>query len=243
MRSRPAIQRPESSRAFTDQALGRLRARGFGPAAWAGFLAECSWRSLDQVLAHPRAAVELVGAGAGLAATGHRRAALLTSVMGLTHLGLLGEGDRPLGWANRLTLLRANLPALLPNSPAAAPIALATDYLDGRVARRVGVTAFGGFADALADLVFWNWFLVAHESSRSLRGLLAAVWVLPAAAITVGYFRLGQAVDYPRPLWFRRASVACQLLIAMRALNFPQAASAARLGHGQIQPSTTSGAS
>jgi len=243
MRSRASIQRPESSRAFTDQVLEDLRARRWTPTAWARFLDQCSLRSLDQMLTHPTAALEVAALGLGLVATGHRRAALFTSVMALTHLGLLGEGDRSLGWANRLTLLRANLPALLPGSSGAAAIALGTDFLDGRVARRDGVTAFGGFADPLADLIFWSWFVITHEPSRRLRWAAAGLWVLPAGVITAGYFRRGGVVDYPRPLWFRRVSVGFQLLIGMRAFGFALAGGKPRGADLTIQPAITSGAS
>src|SRR6202008_997805 len=57
--------------------------------------------------------------------------------MAATHLCLPGAGPRRLGWANRLTLLRANLPALAPEAPAwIGAVALATDLVDGGVAPR-----------------------------------------------------------------------------------------------------------
>ncbi len=222
MSQRPPIVRPESSRAFTDQLLLELAQSRWSAGGWARFLGRSLVRSGEQAVRHPRASLELGGLAVGLGLAGHRRAALLTWLMGITHLGLLGEQDLFLGWANRLSLLRANLPALLPHSRLAAPLALATDYLDGQIARRSRVTAFGAYADGLADSVFWSWFLFHHEPSRWLRALALGLWTLPAAVITVAYFKRGRTLDYPRPQWFRQLSVGCQLLVAARALRRPQ---------------------
>jgi hypothetical protein len=217
MSQRPAIVRPQSSRAFTDSALAELARGGWSPGAWLRFLFACGRRSGEQAILHPRASLELGLLGAGLGLTGHRLAALLTWSMGVTHLGLLGEDDSFLGWPNRISLLRANLPALMPSSRAAAPLALASDYLDGQIARRGRETAFGAYADGLADIVFWSWFLWKNEPARWLRAVAVALWTLPATAITVAYFKQGRTLDYPRPRWFRQLSVGCQLLVAARA--------------------------
>jgi hypothetical protein len=225
MRQRPPIRRPDSSRAFVDQALTELAVNRFSPTGWARFLWRSSVRSVEQALAHPRASLEMTLMGLGLAALGHRRAAALTWSMGITHLGLLGEDDIFLGWPNRLSLLRANMPALVAaDAPLLAPMALATDFLDGRLARRGRETAFGAYADSLADLSFWSWFVAKNESSARLRAVALGLWVTPATLIAFAYFKGGRSLDYPRPRAFRLLSVGCQLLVGTRALNRGRAA-------------------
>ena len=219
LQQRPPIHRPLSSRSFVDQALSELVQSRWSAGGWARFLWRSSVRSAEQAAAHPRAFSELTLLGVLLACAGHRRAALLTWVMGITHLGLLGEQDRFLGWPNRLSLLRANLPALLPERfPLQAPVALATDFFDGFLARRGSETAFGAYADGLADITFWTWFVSKREPSLSLRAVALGLWGLPAAVITFAYFKGGRSLDYPRPAAFRYLSVGCQLLVAARAL-------------------------
>ena len=219
LQQRPRIHRPLSSRAFVDQALSELVHSRWSAGGWARFLWRSSVRSAEQAAAHPRASSELTFLGVLLAFAGHRRAALLTWLMGITHLGLLGEQDRFLGWPNRLSLLRANLPALLPDrSRLQAPVALATDFVDGFLARRGSETAFGAYADGLADITFWTWFVSKREPSLSLRAVALALWGLPPAVITFAYFKGGRSLDYPRPAAFRYLSVGCQLLVAARAL-------------------------
>jgi phosphatidylglycerophosphate synthase len=140
--------------------------------------------------------------------------------MATTHLGLLGSGQDRLGWPNRLSLLRANLPALnRPPAPATAVLALATDWADGWLARHGGETDFGGYADPLADIVFWVWYLHHHEPSRILRVLGTALWLAPAVAVTAAYFIRGRTIDVPRPMAGRNLSVGLQVLVAARALH------------------------
>ena len=158
--------------------------------------------------------------------------------MAVTHLGLLGDAPRCLGWPNRLTLVRANLPALAPEAPAwTGVVALATDLLDGVVARRSGdATAFGGYADALADIAFWSWFALRREDDAALRALCVGVWAAPAVAVTAAYVALGRAVDYPRPAALRTLSVALQAVVTARALS--RAGSARRRPRGPRARST-----
>jgi CDP-alcohol phosphatidyltransferase len=75
-----------------------------------------------------------------------------SALLAVTHLGLLGEGNRSLGIANGLSLVRANLPP----RRWAAPVALVSDFVDGAFARGLKPTAFGSYADPLADLSFWG---------------------------------------------------------------------------------------
>lgn len=117
-----------------------------------------------------------------------------------------------------VTLLRANLPALGGSARWLPVLALATDLLDGRLARRLGVqTAFGTYADSLADAAFWLWFALRHEPSRALRIAALAAWAAPVVVITVASVVGGRLLDAPRPVLLRPAA-ALQALIGARAL-------------------------
>lgn len=218
---RGPITRTGASREASDRLLAELTGSRYSAAGWARFLWRSSQRSWEQALAHRRAALEVTAASVGLGATGHRWAGTLTWCLAITHLGMLGEGGEPLGWPNRLTLLRANLPALAGRTPApAALLALGSDFLDGRLARGLGeTTGFGAFADGLADAAFWSWFLIRFEPSAVVRALALAIWAGPPVAITAAYFKAGRTIDFPRFEAFRQLSVGCQLLVAARAIR------------------------
>lgn len=218
---RGPMPRSETSRAASDRLLAELASSHYSPAGWVRFLGHSFQRSREQVAVHRRAALEVTAASTVLAAGGHRVAASLTWCLAMTHLGLLGEGDLPLGWPNRLTLLRANLPAVAARNPALGALAaLGTDFLDGRLARRGNrSTGFGAFADGLADSIFWSWFLMRFEPSAAFRALGLALWAGPPAAIIAAYLKEGRTVDFPRPQAFRVLSVGCQLLIGSRAIR------------------------
>src|SRR5262249_56723305 len=85
--------------------------------------------------------------------------------LAMTHLGLLGARAGSIGPANALTMLRANLPARR-WGPA---LAVATDVADGWLARRTAPTAFGAYADPLADLTVWTRPVSAPAPSFPLR--------------------------------------------------------------------------
>ncbi len=131
----------------------------------------------------------------------------------ITHLGLLGPRRRSIGPANALSLLRANLPA----GRWSPVLAIASDVADGWLARRTTPTAFGAYADGLADVVFWTRQAWAREPSGLLRAAAAAAWLLPLPAIGAAYFLSGRTVDYPRPVLVRRLSAGVQALLAARA--------------------------
>jgi CDP-alcohol phosphatidyltransferase len=228
--TRPPIAPPVEARRFVDSALADLRASGWSVGGWGRFLAGSLVRSWDDAR-RQRCALAEISAGHLVVAARRPGPWVLGSwAMAVTHLGLLGDTPRCLGWANRFTLLRANLPALAPDAPAWTGLAaLATDLLDGGIARRtVDTTAFGGYADALADVAFWTWYAVRHEEHAPLRALCIAVWVSPASALTVAYLALGRAVDYPRPSALRDVSVALQIVLTLRALS--------RAGSGRSRP-------
>ncbi len=136
--------------------------------------------------------------------------------MASTHLGLL-EHRRSLGWANALTLTRANLPALT-DSLWLPVLAVATDIVDGRLARRLGTeSAFGASADALIDTALWTWYAFTHEPSRTVRVATLLAWAAPVLAVTTASFRRGAMVDAPRPHLLRPAAT-MQVVLAGRAL-------------------------
>lgn len=135
--------------------------------------------------------------------------------LAMTHLGLLGPQRRSIGLPNLLSLLRANLPT----TRWAPLVAVGSDRADGWLASLTTPTAFGAYADPLADAVFWTRHASTQELSRVLRAVVAAAWVLPLAAIVTGYFAASRAIDYPRPLLVRHLSAGLQCLLAARALT------------------------
>jgi hypothetical protein len=78
-------------------------------------------------------------------------------------------------------------------------------------------TAFGAYADSLADVAFWTWFVLRHEPSRGVRITALAVWAAPVVIVTTASIGRGQMVDAPRPAVLRPAA-AMQALLAARAL-------------------------
>ena len=202
-----------------DAVLGELAARRFGLVAWARFFGCSLVRSVHQVRSRPAAATEVTAIHwLAWRAPGGRRWAFASWFLCITHLGLLGERSA-LGWPNRLTLLRALLPALGPDSRWTSLVALATDFADGHVARRGNETAFGAFADPIADGAFWSWFALRWEPNRWLRWAPIAVFGLSAAGISAAYFARGRAIDYPRPIAIRYASAGAQILLTLRVLR------------------------
>lgn len=221
MPTRPPIAPPADARRFVDSTLADLRASRWSAGGWGRFLATSLHRSWEDARHHRCSLLEVSAVQLAVAARRPGPWAAGSWAMAVTHLGLLGDAPRCLGWPNRLTLVRANLPALAPEAPAwTGVVALATDLLDGVVARRTGdATAFGGYADALADIAFWSWFALRREDDAALRALCVGVWAAPAVAVTAAYIALGRAVDYPRPAALRTLSVALQLVLTVRALT------------------------
>jgi len=173
------------------------------------------------VAAHRRAFLEVTLLHFALTRGRPRRWSLVAWLLAVTHLGLLGDQKRGVLVANHLSLLRANLPSLSASAaPWTAGAALLTDVLDGRLARaRKEETAFGAYADPLADIVFWNWYVFRNESNPWIRAATIIAWPLPAAVITAAYFVRGRSLDYPRPAAARLLSGAFQCWIAVRGLN------------------------
>ncbi len=210
------------SREATDSLLGGLHAQGWRPPAWLGFLVDASRRSLHQAGAHPVALAETTALHLVIASlAGRRNSPWVASswVLTASHLGLLEE-RRSLGLPNLLTLARANLPVLAGRVGPWAPIlALASDFLDGRLARgTASQTIFGKHADFLADTAFWTWYVMRYEPSGRVQALTFAAWLLPAVGVTAASFASGRMIDVPRFRWLRPCAAA-EVLIGARALQ------------------------
>jgi len=214
--NRDAIERSGESRQFVDDLLGELASRRFVPSAWGDFIARSLLRAVEQARKRPTAAAEVTAIHLLAAATGSRRWTLVSWSLCITHLGLLGE-RRALGWPNRLTLLRALLPALAPASRWTSMVALATDLGDGRVARRGEESAFGAYADPIADGAFWSWYALRWEPNRWLRWVPVTLFASSIAGISLAYFASGRTINYPRPKAVRYASAAAQVLLTFRS--------------------------
>lgn len=208
-----------TSRAATNELLGVLREGQWRPRAWGRFLVRTTQRSVRQAKLHPRALAEVtvLHAAFALMAARRRNAWTLTSwALAATHLGML-EQHRSIGWANAITLTRANLPAFADHRWTAV-LAVGTDFADGRLARKLGTDSpFGAAADSLADAAFWAWFAHRHEPARYLRTAALFVWVVPVITVTTASLRSGRMVDAPRPTVVRPAA-ALQAVLAARAL-------------------------
>ena len=207
------------SRAATEALLSGLRAQGFGPRALGRFVYDATRRSILEARERPVAVAEAtaIHLAIGALAHPHGRAWLATSwLMTVTHLGML-EQRRTLGLPNLLTVARAALPAAA-HRLGAAVLALATDFVDGKLARRTGtVTRFGTQGDYLADAALWTWFTLRYESSRAWQVATFAAWVIPVGALTVASFARGGMVDLPRSRWIRPAAV-MEVLIGARVV-------------------------
>ena len=215
---RDAIARPAESRQFVDDVLGELSSRRFRPSAWATFVGRSLVRAVAQLRIRSAAATEVTTIHVLAFAAGSRWWALGSWFLCITHLGLLGERST-LGWPNRLTVLRALLPSLLPASRWTCLIAIATDFADGHLARRGEESAFGAYADPIADGAFWSCYALRWETSRWLRWVPVTLLALSVAGISAAYFTRGRSIDYPRPMSVRYASAAAQILLALRSLR------------------------
>lgn len=210
-----------SSRAATNDLLRDLAAGRWRPAAWAQFLGAAAGRSVDQARLHPRALAEvsaLHGLLLAVAPPSGRRWVSTSWLLASTHLGLL-EDRSHLGPADLLTLARGSLPAVVSaRHPWLAGLAMATDFVDGRLARHTGTTTpFGAYADVFADASFWIWFTTDRADGRGVRGAAVLTWLLPVGAVTALSIGRGRMVDAPRPRWIRPAAT-LQVLITGRAL-------------------------
>jgi hypothetical protein len=209
------------SRAFTNATLAELRASRWKPQGWIRFAVRVGARSGEQIRTHPRAAVELTALHVAFLAASRRRGHrwVATSwLTAITHLGLLGE-RRSIGWPNAITVTRANLPVVGGVLGCwLGLVAAASDKLDGMLARRVGPTMFGSYADSLADAAFWTWFGFRVDPSSATQAAGLAAWAVPVAGVAVTSFAKGEMIDGPRPALLRPAA-ALQVVLALRAIK------------------------
>jgi phosphatidylglycerophosphate synthase len=219
---RDAIARSAESRRFVDEILVELSSRRFRPSAWATFFGRSLVRSLADLRIRRAAAAEVTVFHVLAAAAGGRWWAFASWFLCITHLGLLGERST-LGWPNRITLLRALLPSLAPASRWTSLVAMATDFADGRLARGEERTAFGAYADPIADGAFWSWYAWRWEPNRWLRWVPITLFAASVAGISAAYFARGRSIDYPRLMAVRYASAAGQILLTIRSLPFGSA--------------------
>ncbi len=198
--------------------LAELLARRFTPRAVAGFLLHSQRRASEVRAAQPALGRQAwswmaVGAAAwaGLAAGGaepfRRRARsglawwAACAVMLDWHLGMVETEDgraRALSVADALTLARAWLVPVAADSP--TPIvcaaAAATDFLDGRFARREESTRIGRDLEGLVDTCF---------AAAALRAAQRREWV-GRTAVRAELTRLGAGFAYALWIYFGRAS-------------------------------------
>ena len=237
----PSAESP--SRAVTDRLLSDLRRDGLRPGGWARFLTNASVQSCRDAAERPHALLQVTALHAGFAAGRVERGRAGLAWIGFSwaltvaHLGLL-EGRGGVGVADLLTLTRANLPAVAPRARAAvAAAAVATDVVDGPLARWSGTTTpFGRDADSLADAVFWTWYASRHEPSRLVRFLIWTAWGMPVVAVTGLSIARGRMVEPPRPRCLRPAATLQAVLLA-RALR-RRAQRPARGGRGDVDERT-----
>jgi phosphatidylglycerophosphate synthase len=117
-------------------------------------------------------------------------------------------------------VLRGLLPALFPDSRWTSLVALTTDLTDGFLAARRGEeSAFGAFADPIADGAFWSWYALRWERDRRLRWAPLTLFTVAVGAISFAYFVHARTIDYPRPMPVRYASGAAQVALALRILR------------------------
>jgi phosphatidylglycerophosphate synthase len=183
--------------------LDRLRAEGFTAGAWQRFLGDAFRRSRVIRARRP----ELVRqsrrwGGAGLAAAlpfGARASAewALWWAMVDWHLGMVetAEGHaRPLAAADALTLARLWAAPVVRRHPEPwlVGLGMATDLLDGALARRAGPTRLGRDFDSTADTVFLDSALRGavdrHGLDPRLLALERARLVVGTAVTLVSYF-------------------------------------------------------
>lgn len=213
---------PGSGRAATERLLSGLRADMLTPRGWSSFLGAATQRSVEQARIRPTAVLELSALHVLFAVGSSARGRLWVAISWLLtvgHLGLLEE-RRTLGWANLITVTRANLPAYGTRLGTWIPVlAVVSDVADGALARHTATTSpFGRHADFLADTAVWTWFTLHHEPSPIARSLTLACWALPVVAVAGASTARGSMVDVKRSRWWRPCATV-QAVICVRALT------------------------
>ncbi len=248
----PSVQqavRTQAVEEWTSAALARLSADRTNPLAWAAFLRDSFGRWLEDGRQMPalRRSLRiwlLVCSGTTLLAhalaSGRRPDkaslawALATSLMADWHLGMIPSPTDPsptrLGLPNRLTLLRAFLPAALMGRikgrkaqrlrTAVALSALISDFVDGYVAKRTNArTHFGSVADPLADAAVWITLATTGPRSRYRRRIAWLTSTRHGAPVLLGLlvtFSRGRTYDWRSNKLGRWSSALLAILLALR---------------------------
>lgn len=217
---RPPLERGPETETFTAAALSHLAAEHYTLNAWWRFWKRSWTRSIEAAGARPRAAIETHLLHAVLLAVTADPRVAISWAMTWTHLGLIPEA-RGLGLPNAISVVRANLPLLAPRKPRLAAVAaLTSDFADGIIARRKrGETAFGAYADGLADALFWTWYASRFEPYRRLRQLAIVFWLSPPFVITAVAFMDGRLPAVPRPRVVHVVSALLQLVLTARVFG------------------------
>jgi phosphatidylglycerophosphate synthase len=267
---------------WAESELELLRAGRLRPRAWARFLV-ASWRRAAATrqarpeLARQARGWAISGLVAGLTAR-HVAVArglpaptrrswslwwLATTAMLDWHLGMLegpdGQPREHLEAADAITLARVGLVPFLAASrdgrqfTALVVTAGASDYLDGRLARRAGATRLGRDLDRAADVAVK--VAAAHAARRAdwlspaAATLVAAAPIVATATVATSYFATGHAPATDAPLAARpiapvlvgglalapSARSAANVLVMTASLATLASAHPARLDLGQVR--------
>ena len=153
----------------------------------------------------------------------------LTWLMLDWHIGMIETEDgapRNLGAADACTLLRVWLvpPAAAAPRPWICALALASDGLDGALARRTGPTRLGRDLEGLADVAF---------AIAALRGAVRQGW-LGRGAARAELARIAVGIGYAGAIWLGRARAPeARVLHAARAATPLRVAGLVAAGSGR----------
>jgi phosphatidylglycerophosphate synthase len=163
----------------------------------------------------------------------------LTWLMLDWHIGMVETPDgraRNLGAADACTLARVWLVPAAADTPAPwmCAVALATDGLDGRLARASEPTRIGRDLEALADWTF---------AAAALRGAVAQGW-LGRGTAAAELVRLGIGLTYATTVWFASARAPDPRVLRAARVTTPVRAGglvAAGLGHRRLADALVAG--
>lgn len=174
---------------WSRELLDRLRAERFTPTAWLRVLSESFARAREVRARRPDLVRQsrrwgAIGLGAALP-FGPRAAAWWAGWWAMLdwHLGMVEE--RPLAPPDALTLARLWAAPVVRRHPSPALVAagLATDLLDGPLARRAGTTRLGRDFDSTADTAF---FAAVLRGAVERQGLDPRLIALERARLLAG---------------------------------------------------------
>lgn len=247
--------------AWTERVLGELARDRSSPHAWGTFMARsfARWRQDAQRLPELRRSLRLwlatcVGGTLAIRCAVTRKRPSAQSLVWLCtcalmadwHLGMIPGGDRPMptsvGRANRLTILRACLPAAIIGAggrrvttlrATVAGLALLTDFADGQLARRCADrTHFGTVADPLVDSLVWPAIALSRphaEGDSLLRWLVVCRYGPPVPVATALTFIQGRTFDWRPTRLGRWSSAGIGAIVAWSELHHAVKPTNARL--------------